>query len=151
MLPVALRAARQYPEMLTGFGFCTWNAFYQDVTAAGLFAKMEEFKAAGIPVDFVVIDDGWSLLRDGKLASFGADPVKFPGGIAPAIERLKREYGVRYVGVWHAIQGYWGGVDPESDLYRAEKENLIFTKSGTCLPAPNEERPSPFSIIFTPP
>ena len=149
VLPVALRREREYPEMLRGFGFCSWNAFYQDVTAEGLFAKMDEFKAAGVPVDFVVIDDGWSLLQDGKLASFEADPEKFPGGLAPAVKRLKEEYGVRYVGVWHAIQGYWGGVSPEGALYEQEKENLIFTKDGgTCLPAPDEEKAFAFYDHF---
>ncbi len=148
VLPVPRREERVYPEILKGFGFCSWNAFYQKVNAAGLFEKLEEFKAVGVPIDFLVIDDGWSLLRDGKLASFGADPEKFPGGLSAAIQKIKNDYGVRYVGVWHAIHGYWDGVDPESTLYQAEKENLVFDKDGICFPAPDEEKAFAFYDHF---
>jgi len=32
------------------------------------------------------------------------------------ISTAKKEYNVKYVGVWHTIQGYWGGVSPSSQL-----------------------------------
>ena len=37
---VPLRQERKYPEQLEGFGWCTWNAFYKDVTEEKLFEKM---------------------------------------------------------------------------------------------------------------
>ena len=71
-----------------------------------------------MPVSWVLIDDGWSQTHNNKLTGFGADPTRFPQGLAHTIDVLKQDYGVRYVGVWQAFQGYWGGADPDSDAFK---------------------------------
>ncbi len=83
---------------------------------------MEEFAAKHVPVSWVLIDDGWSQVENGKLTGFDADTTRFPQGLSHTIDVLKHDFGVRYVGVWQAFQGYWCGVDvdalagkPESD------------------------------------
>jgi raffinose synthase len=36
-------------------------------------------------------------------------------GLKLLVEEAKREHGVRYVYVWHAMAGYWGGVKPAAE------------------------------------
>ncbi|WP_288273872.1 Sip1-related alpha-galactosidase [uncultured Bifidobacterium sp.] len=121
-LPVQPAGLRPFPAALRGFGWCTWDSLGQDVSEEGILAKMGEFKAKRVPVSWVLIDDGWSQTRDNKLTGFEADPTRFPQGLAHTIDVLKRDYGVRYVGVWQAFHGYWGGVDLESDAFKVRAD-----------------------------
>lgn len=139
-LRVALREERSWPEALKGFGFCTWNAFYQDITADKTYEKLRELKEKGIPVQWVLLDDGWSCRRNSMLTAFEADPEKFPEGLAACVRRIKEEFGIPRVGVWHTFNGYWNGVDPESELFRRQRENLDLLPTGMVLPAADEEK-----------
>lgn len=137
---VPLRDEREYPELFENFGWCSWNAFYQEVTADKLFTKLDEFKEKNVPVKWIIIDDGWSLVRDGKLASFDADPEKFPEGLAGCIRRIKEEYGIEGVGVWHTLNGYWQGVDPESEIGIKYADSLMTAKDGMVIPSVDPDK-----------
>ena len=130
-----LRGEREYPERLRYFGFCSWDAFYFDVSAVGLEEKLREFREKKIPVHWLLIDDGWLQTKDRKLCSFQEDRRKFPEGLKGFVRKAKEEYGVEKVGVWHSLQGYWHGVEPGSELYSAQKENLVRTAAGYYVPA----------------
>ena len=47
---------------------------------------------------------------------------------------MKKEYGVEQVGVWHALTGYWFGVEKDSELFYDQRENLTETNSGLYIP-----------------
>ncbi|KAK3009637.1 LOW QUALITY PROTEIN: hypothetical protein RJ639_015176 [Escallonia herrerae] len=47
------------PDMLNWFGWCTWDAFYTDVTAEGVKEGISCLENGEIPPKFVIIDDGW--------------------------------------------------------------------------------------------
>lgn len=47
-----------------------------------IIAKMEEFAAKHVPVSWVLIDDGWSQVENGKLTGFDADTTRFLQGLA---------------------------------------------------------------------
>ncbi len=130
-----LRKERQLPERLRYFGFCSWDAFYTDVTAAGIEAKLQEFQDKGIAVHWVLIDDGWMQTRGRKLCAFEEDREKFPEGLKGFVQRIKAKYAVRWVGVWHSLQGYWHGIEPESRLYEEQSHNLEETAAGYIVPA----------------
>lgn len=87
---------------------------------------MEEFRRKNIPVSWVLLDDGWSDVdrKNGTLRSFGADPSRFPKGLSHTVRLLKDEFGVKYVGVWQAFQGYWNGVDPNGEAIIGRHEGL---------------------------
>ncbi|NBK23322.1 MAG: hypothetical protein EOM68_14985, partial [Spirochaetia bacterium] len=108
--------ARHRSDLVSGFGWCSWDAFYHTVNEEGILAKAREFSEKGIPVNWMLIDDGWLQNSDKALTSFKEDPVKFPSGFKALVKTLKEEYGVRHVGVWHAFAGYWGGIAPNSAL-----------------------------------
>jgi len=137
---VPLREEREYPELFEGFGFCTWNAFYHDLSSAKIYEKLDEFKEKNIPIKWMIIDDGWSTYDGMYLTSFGSDYTKIPEGLETLIKRIKNDYGVEKVGVWHSYLGYWHGVDPDSELYRDQKDNLVRTEQGLYIPAFDEEK-----------
>ncbi|KAM7267771.1 hypothetical protein ACFE04_009937 [Oxalis oulophora] len=53
------RQDKKLPGILDYFGWCTWDAFYQEVTQEGVEAGIESLAAGGAPAKFVIIDDGW--------------------------------------------------------------------------------------------
>ncbi len=111
-----LRLEKDVPDFTDTFGWCTWDAFYADVSMEKVREGLESFAAGGVTPRYMILDDGWLSTRkdeDGseRLTSFAANG-KFPGGLAPTIQMAKEEFGLDQVLVWHAMTGYWGGVDP---------------------------------------
>ncbi|KAJ2824543.1 hypothetical protein GGI24_003379, partial [Coemansia furcata] len=59
----------------------------------------------------------------GQLSEIFANKDKFPGQLQQTVKVLS-ELGITRVGVWHALWGYWGGIDPLGLLaqrYKLEK------------------------------
>ncbi|KAM7266648.1 hypothetical protein ACFE04_004545 [Oxalis oulophora] len=124
------RQDKKLPGILDYFGWCTWDAFYQEVTQEGVEAGIELLAAGGAPAKFVIIDDGWHSVA-GDLQTDEEKPLprltgikeisKFQEndnpnlGINHIVDIAKRKHGLKYVYVWHAITGYWGGVHADVD------------------------------------
>ncbi|KAI5674635.1 hypothetical protein M9H77_14999 [Catharanthus roseus] len=145
------RERKKMPDMLNWFGWCTWDAFYTDVTAEGVKQGLESFEKGGISPKFVIIDDGWQTVemdptgfakladntanfanrltnikenhkfqKDGKEGHRVEDPAM---GLHHIVADIKDQHSLKYVYVWHAITGYWGGVRPgiaEMDHYESK-------------------------------
>lgn len=137
------RERKKMPDMLNWFGWCTWDAFYTDVTAEGVKQGLESFEKGGVPPRFVIIDDGWQSVgmdptsKDSKAdntANFAnrlthikenhkfqkdgqeGSRVDDPAlGLCHIITEIKEKHALKYAYVWHAITGYWGGVRPGVD------------------------------------
>ncbi|KAM7499054.1 hypothetical protein LguiA_023468 [Lonicera macranthoides] len=134
------RERKKMPDMLNWFGWCTWDAFYTDVTAEGVKNGLDSLEKGGIPPKFVIIDDGWQSVamdptsveakadntanfanrlthikenhkfqKDGKEGHMVEDPAM---GLRHIVTDIKDQHAIKYVYVWHAITGYWGGVRP---------------------------------------
>ncbi|RZC53855.1 hypothetical protein C5167_012704 [Papaver somniferum] len=123
------RHEKKLPQIVDYFGWCTWDAFYQDVTQQGVEDGLASLSSGGTPPKFVIIDDGWqSVGVDSQRRPDDQDPLyrltgikenkKFQDqedptiGIKRIVNIAKEKYGLKYVYVWHAITGYWGGVRP---------------------------------------
>lgn len=139
-IAVPLRCERRYPAILEGFGWCTWNTFYQKVDSAGIYRKLDEFASKKIPIRWVIIDDGWQSVADGKMTAFEINRAKFPEGLSETVARIKRDYGVRHVGVWHSMNAYWNGIDPDSALAREYADCLVTTACGMLVPSTDPEK-----------
>lgn len=137
-----LRWQKSYPEVFTRLGWCSWNAYGQQVTADKVVASVRSMREQQIPFGFVLVDDGWLSVKDQKLTAFDADPSKFPGGMAALARRLREEYGVPHVGVWHTFQGYWNGVEADSEVARGHR--MFKGLEGKLLPDPREGRGESF-------
>ncbi len=122
-----LRDGREYPEMFENFGWCSWNAFYQQPTSAKIYQKLDEFKEKNIPIKWMIIDDGWSPVVENQLTAFEEDREKFPEGLKECIRRIKEDYGIKAVGVWHTLHAYWWGVDSQSKLGKEMADCLFLT------------------------
>ncbi|KAG2579574.1 hypothetical protein PVAP13_6NG271332 [Panicum virgatum] len=134
------REKKKMPDILNWFGWCTWDAFYTNVTAEGVKEGLQSFQKGGVSPKFVIIDDGWQSVamdpvgiacladnsanfanrlthikenhkfqKNGKEGHREDDPAK---GLAHIINAIKGKHELKYVYVWHAITGYWGGVRP---------------------------------------
>ena len=133
------RHEKKLPGIVDYFGWCTWDAFYQDVTQEGVEAGLESLASGGTLPKFVIIDDGWQSVgedtQEEDNSSSSADQTetkqqpllrltgikeneKFQKkddptvGIKNIVNIAKEKHGLNYVYVWHAITGYWGGVRP---------------------------------------
>ncbi|KAG8064290.1 hypothetical protein GUJ93_ZPchr0004g39125 [Zizania palustris] len=149
-----LRSEKKLPGIVDYFGWCTWDAFYQDVTQSGVEAGLRSLTAGGAPPKFVIIDDGWqSVGTDQHNPADAADAAdakdkpprlarltgikennKFQddndpaAGIRTVVRAAKEKYGLKYVYVWHAITGYWGGVRPGVSGMEGYHSNMQFPK-----------------------
>ena len=134
-----LRRFKKTPDFIDKFGWCTWNAFYQDVSHDLVKAGLDSFKAAGVSPKFVILDDGWQQVEDaptgGKLlAGFGAN-AKFPGGLKETVSLAKGTYGVEKFLVWHAISGYWRGTSPTAfPQYKPKKVPVTQSRYNAMQP-----------------
>lgn len=130
-----LRRDKRYPPCFDSLGFCSWDAFYRDVDEAGLIQKAGEFKDKGLPVNWMLIDDGWSKVNEAKetLTGLDAREDRFPGGLQSAVSQLKA-LGIERVGVWHALMGYWNGVEPGSEAAYALDDGLTTLWDGRVVP-----------------
>jgi raffinose synthase len=114
-----LRREKPVPSFVDDFGWCTWDAFYQEVSLAKVREGLESFREGGVEPRFLILDDGWQSVRETetgerRLVGWGADESKFPGGLPATVELAKRDYRVKTFLVWHAVHGYWGGIDGEA-------------------------------------
>ena len=115
-------------DKFSGFGWCTWNVFEQQFTSQQVYAKVKELTDMGIPVEWVLIDDGWMpYTEDQKLISYRTDEEKIPEGMKAFVEKIK-SYGVKYVGLWHTINAYWYGMQEGSPAYEEQKDKLVTLK-----------------------
>ncbi|HEY9857602.1 MAG TPA: Sip1-related alpha-galactosidase [Stenomitos sp.] len=137
-----LRADKPFPEVFRSFGWCSWNAYSDQVTEQDILRSARSLKAKQIPVGFMLIDDGWLTVQDRRLSGFGADPRKFSKGLGWLTSTLRWDYGVPHVGVWHALQGYWSGVDASSSI--GEAYHLFEGPDRSFLPDPREAAGEPF-------
>ncbi|KAF8393158.1 hypothetical protein HHK36_021399 [Tetracentron sinense] len=136
------RSEKKLPGIVDYFGWCTWDAFYQEVTQDGVEAGLESLAAGGTPPKFVIIDDGWqSVAGDPQTEDQNekkSNPLlrltgikeneKFKNkddptvGIKRIVNIAKQKHGLKYVYVWHAIIGYWGGVRPGVEEYGSKMQ-----------------------------
>lgn len=122
--------------MFEYFGWCSWDAFYHEVSHKGIIEKMQELKDKRIPAKWVLIDDGW-LDADYKkqvLKGLDADADKFPDGLGACIREIKQDYDVKQVGVWHAVMGYWNGLEKDSSAGRKLRDESRTLEDGRIVP-----------------
>ncbi len=150
-----VREDRQYPEIFSWLGWCSWDAMEIRVCEEDLLKKCREFREKGIPVRWAILDDMWSsvpdfvgaayasrpemfrLMHASRLRSFEAAPERFPKGLRHCIGKMN-ELGFT-VGMWHPTTGYWWGIEPGGPIFREYRDCLIQTEDGRWIPAPDKQ------------
>ena len=133
---IRMRKERRIPEMFTYLGWCSWDAFYREVSEEKIGQKADELREKNVPAKWMIIDDGWLSVQDEMLYDFVPDKKKFPDGFKNMIKEIKAKGDIRWFGVWHALGGYWGGILQGSGLDDEESPYLYRTVSGKIVPSP---------------
>ncbi|XP_022889901.1 probable galactinol--sucrose galactosyltransferase 2 isoform X2 [Olea europaea var. sylvestris] len=139
---------KKKPVHLDWFGWCTWDAFYKDVNPRGIKEGLERFIEGGCPPKFLIIDDGWQdtfnefqkegepfirgtefasrlmdIKENSKFLGLGADLCT---DLHEFVEFIKEKYGLKFVYVWHALVGYWGGLSPSSEKMKKYNPKISY-------------------------
>lgn len=106
-------------EWYDGLTYCTWNGLGQKLSEKKILDALDALDAEGIKITNLIIDDNWQSLAEGETqfvrgwSGFDANKEGFPNGLkATTTEIRKKHPNVNHIAVWHAILGYWGGIDP---------------------------------------
>lgn len=132
--PENLRKHKSLPQALTYLGWNTWNASENGrvMSEQWVLDQVDRLLAAKAPIRSLVVDDGYFEADDGRLQSLVPNRKKFPNGLKPVVDALKAR-GMKHVGVWHAFNIYWNGMDPESEIGKLYAGKLF---SWTQKPSP---------------
>eukprot|EP00878_Enallax_costatus_P037111 GHUV01041902.1.p1 GENE.GHUV01041902.1~~GHUV01041902.1.p1 ORF type:complete len:116 (-),score=1.40 GHUV01041902.1:323-670(-) len=57
----APRWQKSIPDICNYLGWCTWDAFYHDVSARGVVGGLRSFESVGVTPRWIIIDDGWQV------------------------------------------------------------------------------------------
>ncbi|XP_043704808.1 probable galactinol--sucrose galactosyltransferase 2 isoform X1 [Telopea speciosissima] len=140
---------KKIPHNLDWFGWCTWDAFYTEVDPQGIKEGLESLAEGGCPPRFLIIDDGWQdtineFSKEGEPFLEGTqfatrlvdikENNKFTGigsnssceNLHQFIKTIKDKYGLKYVYVWHALLGYWGGLLPTSKAMKKYNPRIVY-------------------------
>lgn len=124
-----LRKRKTYPILFESLGWCTWNAFQHTVDESKIIDGLKSFKENNVLIPTLIIDDGWMQITGewgkGSLAALEVSRTKFPNGFKAFVKHVKEEYKVEDVGVWHAFNGYWSGIDTSTVLGQKYKNSLM--------------------------
>ncbi|KAI9108787.1 hypothetical protein K1719_020092 [Acacia pycnantha] len=140
---------KKTPSHLDWFGWCTWDAFYTEVSPQGIKEGLQSFSERGCSPKFLIIDDGWqdvvnefhkagqphiagtqfaARLTDIKENSkFGSTTSDSPyTNLHDFVGSIKDNFGLKYIYMWHGLTGYWGGVMPSSDVMKKYNPKLAY-------------------------
>lgn len=80
-------SSKQRPQVLSNYlGWCTWDAAYTQVCAAGIDAGLTSFAAAGVRPRWLIVDDGWQRTAlDGTKEAAQAGALQAPEATTGAV------------------------------------------------------------------
>ena len=118
------RINKQYPEIFKYLGWCSWEEYKWDISEKVLRDVAEKIETSGLPVRYMLIDDGHFIHEDKKLVSFEPDKNKFPNGWEPILN-LRKEDKIKWIGLWYNMGGYWNTVARDNRLGEKINQHLI--------------------------
>lgn len=126
------RNDKKYFEAFNYLGWCTWEHYHFDIDENKILNDIDAIEASGIPVRYVLIDDGHIANKNRQLTSFTPDKKRFPNGWNRIMER-KREDKIKWMGLWYSLSGYWMGISAEND-FPANVQRALYSYNGSLLP-----------------
>ncbi|KAI1613572.1 stachyose synthetase [Exophiala viscosa] len=124
-------------------GYCTWNSLGQDLNTEKIMAGLDSLAKNKIHISTLVIDDNWQSLsgKQGETSqiergwtAFEANPIGFPDGLKAAVSKIRETHpAIRDIAVWHALNGYWGGISPDGEIAKNYKTVEVNYHEGSNL------------------
>ena len=131
------RTDKDYFEAFNYLGWCSWEHYHFDIDETKMLNDLDGIEASGLPIRYVLIDDGHLANKNRQLTSFVPDKTRFPNGWKNIISR-KKEDKIKWMGLWYNFCGYWMGISPENDFPEKIKETL-YSYNGSMLPGKSKE------------
>lgn len=131
------RKDKEFPEYFKYLGYCTWEHLRRTINSEMLTDIIKDMETAEVPIRWMLIDDGYENVENKHLLSYEPDKTKFPEGFAP-LAKLKSDSGVRWLGQWWHMSGYFGGISKHNTI-SAMQDHLFEVKPDTLLPNMDQE------------
>lgn len=126
------RKDKAYYEAFNYLGWCTWEHYHYDIDETKILKDLETIEASGLPIRYVLIDDGHLANTNRQLRSFVPDKERFPNAWEKIMAH-KTDTGIKWFGLWYALSGYWEGIAPDND-FPEEVQKTLYPTNGRLLP-----------------
>lgn len=122
------------------------------MTEEKIFDALDSLSKNEINISNLIIDDNWQSLVstqscariiahkvqtkgatqfDNGWIEFEANKAGFPRGLKATVGDIRNKHKhIKHIAVWHAIQGYWGGIAPDGKIAKEYKTVKVQTKDG---------------------
>lgn len=124
------RTAKEYFEAFRYLGWCTWEHYHDDIDESRIISDMDAIEASGIPIRYILIDDGHLANKNRQLTSFTPDSRRFPSGWKNIMSR-KKDDKIKWMGLWYSLSGYWMGLSPDNEFPQTIRQTLY--RHNACL------------------
>ncbi|MCD8182534.1 MAG: glycoside hydrolase family 36 [Bacteroides sp.] len=131
------RDDKVYFEAFNYLGWCTWEHYHLDIDETKILSDIDAIEASGIPVRYVLIDDGHIASSNRRLTGLQPEQSRFPNGWKTIIERKQKDK-IRWMGLWYSLSGYWEGIAPENDFPEKVKK-VLYPYNNRLLPGKSPE------------
>lgn len=126
------RVDKEYFEAFDYLGWCTWEHYHYDIDETKILNDMNAIEASGIPVRYVLIDDGHIANEDRQLTSLTPNKQRFPNGWTRIMKRKQTDK-IKWIGLWYALSGYWAGISASND-FPPKVRQVLYSYNGSLLP-----------------
>lgn len=128
----AMRSEKEYPEMFTYLGWCSWEQYRRKISSDIIVDAMKNIEKSPLPIRWVIVDDGHQhqtgeTMGDSRMLSFNAHPETFPENFKPIMD-LKSEK-IKWMGIWHAMNGQWQGLHPDHEIRELDSHLIKIHKN----------------------
>lgn len=110
-------------EAFDYLGWCTWEHYHFDIDETKILNDIKAIETSGIPVRYVLIDDGHIANKNRQLTSLIPDKKRFPNGWS-RIMNCKKADKIKWIGLWYSLSGYWQGISAENDFPEKVRQAL---------------------------
>ncbi|KAF9591714.1 hypothetical protein IFM89_006060, partial [Coptis chinensis] len=130
------RFEKKLHKIVDYFGWCTWDAFYQNVTQEGVEDGLKSLSSAGVLPKFVIIDDGWQSVgldaEENKKGNKSELLLRLTG--VEENDEFKKENPT--MGIKSIVDVAKGGVQPGLEEYESSMKFPTVSK-GVLMNEPN--------------
>ncbi len=141
--PFRIINEKNIPDFVREIGWCTWDAYYHEVDQEKVIKGIRYMMQEDLPLGYVIIDDGWLDVTGDLLNSFNPNVAKFDKDFNK-LNKLCNDFDID-LGVWHAFNGYWGGINPAGEL--KDEYNLISNENKIRPWEGEKDKPIPLHMI----
>lgn len=131
------REDKKYFEGFDYLGWCTWEHYHFNIDETKILNDIDAIEASGIPVRYILIDDGHIANEKRRLTSLTPDKQRFPNGWTRIMNR-KQDDKIKWMGLWYSLSGYWMGISADNDFPK-EIQQTLYPCNDWLLPGINTD------------